>query len=95
MSYRAWKFPFEALSAFAIIGALGFTFRLGVKEYQKYENGGRPKRWNVDRFDRRMMERDSRLTGDVNTPMCQAEAPEKFKTNSALELETPFWNVSH
>lgn len=43
--------------------------RFGVKEYQKYENGGRPKRWNVDRFDRRMMERDSRLTGDVNVPM--------------------------
>lgn len=36
---------------------------------QKYENGGRPKRWNVDRFDRRMMERDSRLTGDVNKPL--------------------------
>jgi hypothetical protein len=69
MSYKGWKLPFEALSAFFIIGAIGYTFRFGVKEMQKYENGGRPKRWNVDRFDRRMMERDSRLTGDVNKPL--------------------------
>jgi hypothetical protein len=72
MSYKGWKLPFEALSAFFIIGAIGYTFRFGVKQMQKYENGGRPKRWNVDRFDRRMMERDSRLTGDVNKPLYES-----------------------
>jgi hypothetical protein len=38
----------------------------GVGAYQKFENWGKPKRWDVDKWDRRMMERDSRLTGNVN-----------------------------
>ncbi|KAJ3092449.1 hypothetical protein HK102_007073, partial [Quaeritorhiza haematococci] len=61
--------PVEALSALALIGIVGFGMRWGTKEWQKYENWGKPKRWNVDRWDRRMMERDSRLTGNVNRQM--------------------------
>ncbi|KAJ3387653.1 hypothetical protein HDU92_001845 [Lobulomyces angularis] len=83
--------PFEALSAFFIIAGLGIGMRFGVKQYQKYENYGKPKRWNVDKWDRRMMERDSRLTGNVNIQSDEVVASEKFKFNSALELERPFF----
>ena len=84
-------FPFEALSAFAIIGVLGFGMRFGLKEYQKYENFNKPKRWNVDKWDRRMMERDSRLTGNVNIQSSNPIANPAFSTNSALELERSFF----
>jgi hypothetical protein len=31
MSYKGWKLPLEALSAFFIIGGIGYAFRFGVK----------------------------------------------------------------
>ncbi|KAJ3125737.1 hypothetical protein HK098_008259 [Nowakowskiella sp. JEL0407] len=70
---------------------MGFAFRWGLKEYQKFENWGKPKRWNVDKWDRRMMERDSRLTGNVNFQAANVRAPTSFSTNSAWELEKPLW----
>ncbi|KAJ3219274.1 hypothetical protein HDU67_001893 [Dinochytrium kinnereticum] len=90
MSLNKFILPLEALSALAVIGVLGIAFRSGLKEYQKFENYGKPKRFNVDRWDRRMMERDSRLTGNVNFQSDQTQAPESFKVNSAWELERPF-----
>ncbi|KAJ3327751.1 hypothetical protein HDU76_011192 [Blyttiomyces sp. JEL0837] len=89
MSSQRFMVPIEALSALAAIGVIGVVYRFGLKEYQKFENYGKPKRWNVDKWDRRMMERDSRLTGNVNRQQCVAEAPESFKTNSAWEYERP------
>ncbi|KAI9094335.1 hypothetical protein DFS34DRAFT_582924 [Phlyctochytrium arcticum] len=84
---QRWLLPIEPLFALLCIGGLGVTMRWGVKKYQAYENYGKPKRWSVDRWDRRMMERDSRLTGNVNFQMCEIEAPKQFSTNSAWELE--------
>lgn len=52
-----------------IISLVSFATLMGVKSYQKFENWGKPKRYNVDRWDRRMMERDSRLSGNVNFQM--------------------------
>ncbi|KAI8807147.1 hypothetical protein BJ742DRAFT_813605 [Cladochytrium replicatum] len=58
--------PGEMIFSFLCIAGIGAAMRWGTKEYQKFENYGKPKRYNVDRWDRRMMERDSRLTGNVN-----------------------------
>ncbi|TPX33161.1 hypothetical protein SmJEL517_g03837 [Synchytrium microbalum] len=82
--------PAEMFFNLACIGALGIGMREAVRAYQKFENYGKPKRWNVDAWDRKMMERDSRLTGNVNRQMAAVSAPPEFKTNSALELERPF-----
>ncbi|KAI8805672.1 hypothetical protein BJ742DRAFT_855795 [Cladochytrium replicatum] len=82
--------PAEMIFSFLCIAGIGAAMRWGTKEYQKFENYGKPKRYNVDRWDRRMMERDSRLTGNVNFQRCEVEAPKSFATNSALELEERF-----
>ncbi|KAI9199276.1 uncharacterized protein BJ171DRAFT_585516 [Polychytrium aggregatum] len=82
--------PGEVVFSFAIIAAVGIGGRYAIKEYQKFENWGKPKRYNVDHWDRKMMERDSRLTGNVNFQSAQTIAPKSFSTNSALELEYPF-----
>ncbi|TPX39774.1 hypothetical protein SeMB42_g04770 [Synchytrium endobioticum] len=82
--------PAEMFFNLACIGLIGIGMREAVRAYQKYENYGKPKRWNVDTWDRKMMERDSRLTGNVNRQIANAEAPPEFKTNSAWELERPF-----
>lgn len=63
---------------------------MGIGAYQKWENSGKQKRWNVDLWDRKMMERDSRLSGNVNVQVANPIAPEQFKRNSALELEKPW-----
>ncbi|KAJ3018904.1 hypothetical protein HKX48_002551 [Thoreauomyces humboldtii] len=63
---QRWVVPLEPLFPLIVIGGLGLLMRWGVKTYQSYENYGKPKRWSVDRWDRRMMERDSRMTGNVN-----------------------------
>ena len=65
MSQR-FVLPVEPLFGLALIGIVTGATYLGVSSYQKWENWGKPKRYNVDRWDRRMMERDSRLTGNVN-----------------------------
>jgi hypothetical protein len=39
-----------------------------------------------------MMERDSRLTGNVNVQTAQVFAPRAFHSNSALEIESPVYN---
>ncbi|KAJ3189410.1 hypothetical protein HDU85_003040 [Gaertneriomyces sp. JEL0708] len=87
---QRWLVPIEPLFPLLAIGALGFLMRWGVKSFQEYENYGKPKRWSVDRWDRRMMERDSRLTGNVNIQRAEVEAPKQFSVNSAWELERPF-----
>ncbi|KAJ3184523.1 hypothetical protein HDU87_003923 [Geranomyces variabilis] len=87
---QRWLVPLEPLFPLLVIGAVGTVMRWGVAKYQKYENFGKPKRWSVDRWDRRMMERDSRLTGNVNFQRAEIEAPQAFLTNSAWELERPF-----
>ncbi|KND01910.1 uncharacterized protein SPPG_09134 [Spizellomyces punctatus DAOM BR117] len=89
-SRQRWLVPIQPLFPLMIIGVLGVTMRWGVKKYQEYENWGKPKRWSVDRWDRRMMERDSRLTGNVNFQRAEVEAPKEFLTNSAWEVERPF-----
>ncbi|EGF80897.1 hypothetical protein BATDEDRAFT_88253 [Batrachochytrium dendrobatidis JAM81] len=82
-----WTFPAEALSALVAIGLVTAATSFGIKAMQTYENDDKPHRWGVDKWDRRMMERDGRLTGNVNVQMAEAKAPLQFSRNSAWELE--------
>ncbi|KAH3679566.1 hypothetical protein WICMUC_000899 [Wickerhamomyces mucosus] len=56
-----------------------------------HSNDGKKVRYNLDRFDRQMMERDFRLTGKFREQIDNAVAPESFKTNSAWKLEKSSW----
>ena len=38
------------------------------------------------------MERDSRLTGNVNVQRAEVFAPPEFQANSAIEIESPAYN---
>eukprot|EP00842_Homolaphlyctis_polyrhiza_P001434 jgi/Hompol1/2291/HPOL_002890-RA len=58
-----------------------------IRNLELLENDGKKRRWNVDHWDRKMMERDSRITGNVNRQQAQVEAPPQFSRNSAWELE--------
>ncbi|CAI8051162.1 hypothetical protein GBAR_LOCUS28030 [Geodia barretti] len=53
----------EALPALGIIaGAITFA-GAGLHFLNRWERGGKNKRWSVDGWDRRMMARDARITG--------------------------------
>jgi hypothetical protein len=81
--------PVEPLFSLGLVGVISLATLFAVKGAQRWENYGKPKRYNVDQWDRRMMERDSRLTGNVNKQSLATVAPEQFGRNSALELERP------
>ncbi|KAF9350941.1 hypothetical protein BGX26_010924 [Mortierella sp. AD094] len=80
--------PFEALIPLGLI--TGFFGASGIL-FQKLKvsiNEGQPPRYGLDRWDRVMMERDSRLTGTMRGQTHQTTAPAGFSTNSAWDLET-------
>ncbi|KAI8608674.1 hypothetical protein BC830DRAFT_1171312 [Chytriomyces sp. MP71] len=81
--------PVEALSSLGVIGLLAVGTTFALSQWQQFQNYGKAKRFNVDKWDRAMMERDSRLSGNVNRQRFEAAAPESFKTNSAWVLEKP------
>ncbi|KAJ3243349.1 hypothetical protein HDU78_000545 [Chytriomyces hyalinus] len=86
---QRFQAPVEALSSMGVIGILGLATVFGLTQWQSFQNYGKAKRFSVDKWDRYMMERDSRLTGNVNRQRCETEAPKAFSTNSAWPLEKP------
>ncbi|KAJ3030811.1 UNVERIFIED_CONTAM: hypothetical protein HDU68_007728 [Siphonaria sp. JEL0065] len=86
---QRFQLPVEAVSSLVVIGVLGLATTFGLSQWQSFQNWGKAKRFGVDKWDRYMMERDSRLTGNVNRQRDIAEAPESFKTNSAWVFEKP------
>lgn len=54
-------------------------------------NGKRRPRYDLDQFDRQLMERDLRLTSKYRQQSSDAEAPEAFKTNGIWKLEKLSW----
>ncbi|KAJ3077722.1 hypothetical protein HDU99_001011 [Rhizoclosmatium hyalinum] len=86
---QRFQVPVEAVSSLFVIAGLGYATYTGLYYWQSFQNYGKAKRFNVDKWDRHMMERDSRLSGNVNRQRFETEAPESFKTNSAWVLEKP------
>ncbi|KAL1924569.1 uncharacterized protein VTP21DRAFT_4223 [Calcarisporiella thermophila] len=79
--------PFEALIPLGIITAMfGVTGTL-LTAVKKSDNDGKFPRYNLDRWDRQMMERDRRLTGSLRGQSSNLEAPEGFATNSVWNCE--------
>lgn len=60
LSFQMW---YEALPGLIIIGScIAFT-GWGLKVVDRLFQEGKPSRYNLDKFDERMMERDEKITG--------------------------------
>ncbi|KAF6834401.1 hypothetical protein CMUS01_06174 [Colletotrichum musicola] len=79
--------PFETLIPYGIMVAMFGITGTGLAVIKGIQNGGKKPRWGLDQWDRVMMDRDRRLTGDLRGQTDNAEAPPGF------ELNNP-WRVS-
>lgn len=79
--------PFEALIPYGIIiGMFGVT-GAGLSIAKYYANEHKRARWNMDAWDRQMMERDLRITGSLRGQSGNAEAPKGFEVNNPWKVE--------
>ncbi|ETN46643.1 uncharacterized protein HMPREF1541_00829 [Cyphellophora europaea CBS 101466] len=80
--------PFEALLPYGImIGLFGVT-GVGLSTIRYYNNNQKRPRWNLDMWERQMMERDQRITGVFRGQSEAVEAPAGFEVNSRWKAET-------
>ncbi|EAU82707.1 hypothetical protein CC1G_08864 [Coprinopsis cinerea okayama7 len=74
--------PWEALIPFglltAMFGTAGTLFNISTRA----QNEGLPPRYNLDKWESLMMERDKRLTGTKRGQTANPIAPEHFATSS-------------
>ncbi|KAI8143920.1 hypothetical protein BJV82DRAFT_668356 [Fennellomyces sp. T-0311] len=64
----------------------------GLTAVRYFANGHKAGRFNVDVFDKAMMERDRRLTGDLRGQSSDPIAPAAFATNSVWYADVPRHN---
>ncbi|PRT56381.1 hypothetical protein B9G98_04002 [Wickerhamiella sorbophila] len=81
--------PFEALLPYGIMFSLLTICGGGLSAVHYLRNDGKRDRWNVDAFDRSLIERDIRLTGRARGQSDSPIAPKDFKLNSVWKLEKP------
>ncbi|CAJ0648595.1 5783_t:CDS:2 [Entrophospora sp. SA101] len=80
--------PFEAIIPLGIIiGMFGVTGTL-INLSRRYQHDWKPERFQLDRWDKLMMERDRRLTGSLYGQTSNPTAPPSFSTNSVWYLTT-------
>nr|CAG8492390.1 400_t:CDS:2 [Entrophospora candida] len=79
--------PFEAIIPLGIImGMFGVTGTL-INLSRRYQHDWKPERFQLDRWDKLMMERDRRLTGSLYGQTSNPTAPPSFSTNSVWYLK--------
>ncbi|CAJ0923211.1 14703_t:CDS:2 [Entrophospora sp. SA101] len=82
--------PFEAIIPLGIIiGMFGVTGTL-INLSRRYQHDWKPERFQLDRWDKLMMERDRRLTGSLYGQTSNPTAPPSFSTNSVWYLSNKF-----
>ncbi|WYZ35641.1 hypothetical protein EsH8_X_000288 [Colletotrichum jinshuiense] len=79
--------PFETLIPYGIMVAMFGITGTGLAVIKGIQNGGKKPRWGLDQWDRVMMDRDRRLTGDLRGQIDNAEAPPGFELNNPWRLE--------
>ncbi|KAH8828691.1 hypothetical protein DL96DRAFT_1014213 [Flagelloscypha sp. PMI_526] len=82
---------FHAFHSEHLLGLLTVMFTAGGSLHRLtsgLQNEGKPPRYNMDGWDRMMMERDRRLTGHKRGQKSTVEAPTSFSTNSAWPAKT-------
>ncbi|EFQ35460.1 uncharacterized protein GLRG_10604 [Colletotrichum graminicola M1.001] len=79
--------PFETLIPYGIMIAMFGVTGAGLHVIKGIQNGGKKPRWGLDQWDRQMMDRDRRLTGDLRGQIGNHEAPPGFELNNPWRLE--------
>ncbi|KAL7656872.1 hypothetical protein ACMYSQ_005938 [Aspergillus niger] len=79
--------PFEALLPFGIIIGSFTVGGAGLWAIRRWDNEGKMPRWNKDKWDRQMMERDLRITGTKRGQSSNPEAPKGFELSNPWKIE--------
>ncbi|EHA20761.1 hypothetical protein ASPNIDRAFT_128453, partial [Aspergillus niger ATCC 1015] len=80
--------PFEALLPFGIIIGSFTVGGAGLWAIRRWDNEGKMPRWNKDKWDRVMMERDLRITGTKRGQSSNPEAPKGFELSNPWKVRT-------
>ncbi|KAG9294126.1 hypothetical protein G9A89_021485 [Geosiphon pyriformis] len=80
--------PFTALIPFGFIVAMYGVTGASLDFVSKYKNEGKPPRYALDIWDKKMMERDRCLTGTMRGQSTNPIAPPEFSRNSAWYLRS-------
>ncbi|KAK1832505.1 hypothetical protein QBC39DRAFT_71813 [Podospora conica] len=79
--------PFETLIPYAIITAMFGVSGAGMSAIKYYQNGGKRTRRGIDQWDRVLMDRDRRLTGDIRGQTDAPTAPDGFELSNPWRVE--------
>ena len=79
--------PFETLIPYGIMVAMFGATGAGLAAVKGLRNDGKKPRWNIDQWDRQMMDRDRRLTGSLRGQTDSPFAPAGFELNNPWRLE--------
>ncbi|KAH6914597.1 hypothetical protein BKA70DRAFT_1256522 [Coprinopsis sp. MPI-PUGE-AT-0042] len=77
--------PWEALIPFALLTAMFGTAGTLLNASSKGQNDGKAPRYNLDKWETTMMQRDERLTGSKRGQSANPIAPPSFATSSVWE----------
>jgi len=80
--------PFESFLPYVIMGTFMTISGVGLTTVKHFQNGGKWPRYNTDKWDRQMMDRDQRLTGYLRGQSDRSEAPDGFELNSYWKMES-------
>ncbi|GMK58735.1 hypothetical protein CspeluHIS016_0601770 [Cutaneotrichosporon spelunceum] len=79
--------PWEAILPFGLVTVMFAATGNLLNVIRSGREDWKPIRYNLDRWDRIMMERDRRLTGSARGQRTDPIAPEDFATNSVWSTE--------
>lgn len=81
--------PYEALLPYGVMMTLLTVCGGGLSALHFARNGYKRDRFNLDRYETYLIERDYRLTGSYRGQSDSPIAPDYFKTNSVWKLSKP------
>ncbi|KAF5329041.1 hypothetical protein D9611_013888 [Ephemerocybe angulata] len=81
--------PWEALIPFGLLTAMFGTAGTLLNASQRFQNLGKPPRYNLDKWEESMLERDRRLTGHKRGQSIEPVAPEAFSVNTIIRGYRP------
>ncbi|KAJ2785438.1 hypothetical protein H4R18_000521 [Coemansia javaensis] len=79
-------FPFESVIPFGIMSVMFVATGAGIQYAQNKRNEGKRPCYSLDDWDRKMMDRDQRLTGTLRGQADDPIAPPEFKVNSVWKV---------
>jgi len=79
--------PWEALIPFGLLTSMFGAAGILLNASKRAQNQGKPVRYNLDPWERMMLNRDERLTGHKRGQSCEPFAPEGFETSSIWYTE--------